>query len=257
MFDLWPKSVRRQKLFAQPRPEEWARTLNQQLWLWSALTAEQQHRLLGLVAIFLHEKEVVVPAEIHQADAARLTVAAAACQMLLGFDDLYCFDRVQTVILTLRPFRQQIHHGDGIGLVGELTASGVYTKGAPIALSWRDVQLECADPAFGHNVVVHEFAHHVDDLDGALDGAPPFASRQLAHRWREVADRESRRLEQQTAAGQPTVLDPYGLSNPAEFFAVSCEAYFSQPHALAVSHPELFQLLRELFRLDPRPWFAR
>jgi len=133
-------------------------------------------------------------------------------------------------------------------------ASGVYRRGAPVTLCWPEVERDCADNRRSHNVVIHEFAHHIDDLDGSLDGNPPFSSNHLTEDWRQIVTLEMRRLEEQTAQGQRTVLDPYGLSSSTEFFAVACEAYVCNPHALSAAHARLFRLLQELFRFDPREW---
>lgn len=255
MFQLWLKDWRRRRLIRRPAPEHWPRILAERLWYWPYLSAAQQRRLLQLSAIFLKEKEVVVPREVVDPEAARVTVAGAACLMLLGFDDTYCFDRIQTIILTLRPFRQQVQVSAVDGLFGDMLASGAYSRNAPVALSWRDVQRECASPEYGANVVIHEFAHHIDDLDGALAGDPPFPSKRLVERWKEVSRNEFERLEQLQATGVETVIDPYGLGDPVEFFAVCCEAFFCNPLGMEAEHPELFELLQVLFRLDPRPWF--
>lgn len=255
MFDLWLKNWRRRRLIRRPTPPQWPEVLQRRLWYWQHLTSAQQRRLLHLSAIFLREKEIVVPANVRQPDEARLTVAASACLMLLGFEDTYCFDRVQTVILTLRPFRQKIQSSAVDGLFGDLLATGSYERNAPIVLTWPEVKQQCEDPWSSNNVVVHEFAHYIDDLDGALAGDPPFPTRPLVARWKEVADREFELLGKLQAAGIETVIDPYGLEDPVEFFAVCCEAFFCNPLGLEAEHSELFELLRVLFRLDPRAWF--
>jgi Mlc titration factor MtfA (ptsG expression regulator) len=256
LFQLWFKDWRRRRLVRRPTPAHWPGILEQRLWYWGYLSAPQQQRLLGLIAIFLKEKEVVVPAGIAEPEAVRLTVAGAACLMLLGFEDTYCFDRIQTIVLTLRPFRQQVQVAAVDGLFGDMLASGAYSRNAPVALSWRDVQRECATPEFGANVVIHEFAHHIDDLDGAMAGDPPFPTLALVGRWKEVSRREFERLNELQAAGVETVIDPYGLGDPVEFFAVSCEAFFCNPLGLEEEHAELYGLLQLLFRLDPKPWFG-
>lgn len=256
VFAFWTKSFRRRRIVTRPTPGGWPGILERKVWWWPSLGETQQKRLLGLIAIFLQEKEIVIPAEISDSETVRVTTAAAACQVLLGFNDWYCFDRIQTVILTLRPFRQQIEAAGPGRLTHEILATGVYSKGAPVTLCWPEVEHDCLARTEHRNVVVHEFAHHIDDLDGSLDGEPPFSSQRLTAEWRQAAEREMQRLSHQAASGQQTVLDPYGLASPVEFFAVACEAYFCNPHALAARHPELFQLLLTLFQLDPRPWFG-
>ncbi len=255
VLHLWLKDWRRKRLLRQPTPPKWSLILRERLWYWERLSPEQRLRLLQLVSIFLHEKEVVTPPGMDHPETVQVTVAAAACLMLLGFEDTYCFDRIQTVILTERPFRQQVQFSQVDGLVGDLLASGSYSRNAPVALSWRDVQRECRDLWSVRNVVIHEFAHHIDDLDGSLAGDPPFPNQELVRRWKEVSRLELQELRQRYAEGFETVVDPYGLDDPVEFFAVCCEAFFCNPLELEAAHPELFALLQILFRLDPRPWF--
>ncbi|RPI75096.1 MAG: hypothetical protein EHM42_15580 [Planctomycetaceae bacterium] len=254
MFDFWTRGFRRRRIARRPTPGAWPGFLEEGIWFWKALSGAQRARLQSLTAIFLHEKEIFIPEGIPEPERARVMVAAAACVLLQGFSDWYCFDRIQTVILTLDLFRQQIDHPHVGGLQSEVVASGVYRRGAPVTLCWPEVERDCADNRRSHNVVIHEFAHHIDDLDGSLDGNPPFSSSHLTEDWRQIVTLEMRRLEEQTAQGQRTVLDPYGLSSSTEFFAVACEAYVCNPHALSAAHARLFRLLQELFRFDPREW---
>ncbi|MEQ1905189.1 MAG: M90 family metallopeptidase [Pirellulaceae bacterium] len=255
MFDLWTKNWRRKRILRQPIPARWPEILAKTFWYWHVLTPAQQARLLSLIAIFLREKEVVVPGNVKDPEGAKVTVAAAACLMLLGFDDWYCFDRITTVVLSTRPIVNQMPVPGTPGVVGDFPATGVYTSGSPVQLSWPDVAEECRDPASYQNVVVHEFAHHIDDLDGSLAGDPPFPSTRLVKLWEEVSAEELELLQQQTERGEDTVLDAYGTSDPVEFFAVTCESFFCNPNSLYESHPRLFSLLQTLFRLDPRQWF--
>jgi Mlc titration factor MtfA (ptsG expression regulator) len=255
LFELWTKNWRRRRIVKRQIPFEWPNHLTGGLWHWQVLNPEQRIRLLKLIAIFLHEKEFVVPAQIHEVESVRVVVAGAACLMLLGFDDWYCFDRVETVVLSLDPIVERMQISGSTGVVGDVVATGIYSKGSPIRLVWPEVQRQCRQARSLENVLIHEFAHHIDDLDGTLAGDPPFQSRRLELRWEQVAKQEIKRLEADVANGQETILDPYGLENSVEFFAVACEAFFCQPVELRRFHRELFELLSTLFRLDPRPWF--
>ncbi len=257
MFDLWTKNWRRKRILRQPVPPRWPNILAHNFWYWHVLHAKQQTRLLSLIAIFLKEKEVVVPDNINDSESAKVTVAAAACLMLLGFDDWYCFDRITTVVLSSQHIVNRMQVAGAPGVFGEFVASGIYTSGSPVQLYWRDVAAECRDPASFRNVVIHEFAHHIDDLDGSLAGDPPFPSTRLVRLWEEVASDELERLQGQTKRDEDTVLDAYGTSDPVEFFAVACEAFFCNPLGLFENHRQLFELLQTLFRLDSRPWFGR
>lgn len=255
MFELWIKNWRRRRIVKRQIPEHWPQLLAGGLWYWQVLSHEQRLRLLKLIAIFLHEKEIVVPAQVKDVERVQVVVAGAACLMLLGFDDWYCFDRVQTVVLSNEQIVERMQVSGSPNIFGDVVALGVYAKGSPIRLVWPEVQRQCRQSRWADSVVIHEFAHHVDDLDGALAGDPPFQTRGLEVRWQEVASQETMRLKAEVAQGVDTILDPYGLESPAEFFAVACEAFFCQPVELHQFHRDLFGLLSTLFRLDPRPWF--
>lgn len=255
VFDLFTKGWRRNRLIQKPAPGTWTEILSEYFWYWHVLTEPQRKRLLNLIKIFVNEKEIVVPKETQNPEAVRVVVAAAACLMLLGFTNLYCFDRIETIVVTTKPFRQKMAPSFVGGVFHEVVASGVYSKNAPVAVSWRDIRRQCGSPDSGTNVVIHEFAHHVDDLDGTLAGDPPFEKKEHVREWTELVQREMEALENQVRLGIDTVIDPYGLSNPTEFFAVCCEAYFCAPIEFESGHPELFRLLNVLFQVDPRPWF--
>ena len=251
-FDRWTREGRRRRVVAKPTPLRWDSILEETFWHWPLLSLDQRRRLLGLVAIFLNEKEMVIPDD-REREPAEVTTAAAACLMLLGFEDWYCFDRVRTVVLREGRFRYRI--GRASGVQEDVPVAGVYQRGVPIALSLEEVLEDCTSPHRGRNVVIHEFAHHIDDLDGALDGSPPFHHRSDAARWKVLCESERRELEEADRLGLPTFLDPYGAQDSMEFFSVSCEAFFCDPMGMAEHHPELFDLLQLVFRIDPCRWW--
>jgi Mlc titration factor MtfA (ptsG expression regulator) len=128
--------------------------------------------------------------------------------------------------------------------------------GGPVTLSWQDVQDASVDE--GYNVVIHEFVHKLDMRDGVSDGCPPLPSRALARRWPTVMqaayDDFTEALSLAERFGGPTPwLDPYAATAPAEFFAVSCEAYFVNPERFAAQWPSLSQLFDAFFRPPPKP----
>jgi Mlc titration factor MtfA (ptsG expression regulator) len=108
--------------------------------------------------------------------------------------------------------------------------------------------------ADGNNLVLHEFSHHLDGLDGGMDGTPPLGSRQEYRSWERVTDAEYRRLVHMADRGRPTLLDSYGAESKAEFFAVATECFFEQSRELARRHPALYEVLRRFYRLDPAEW---
>ncbi|MGD9648074.1 MAG: zinc-dependent peptidase [Pirellulales bacterium] len=101
------------------------------------------------------------------------------------------------------------------------------------------------------NVVAHEFAHQLDMLDRTVDGTPPLANRRQYDAWKRVMTAEFAQLNDDYDHGRPTFLDPYGTTNPGEFFAVATETFFEQPRELASEHAELYGVLRDFYRQDP------
>ena len=109
-----------------------------------------------------------------------------------------------------------------------------------------------AIPDDGRNVVIHEFAHQLDQEKGYANGAPWLGSRDRYSRWSRVLGEEFARLQHNAATGQPTLFNTYGATEPAEFFAVVSEAFFEQPRIFAHLHPALYEELRGVYRVDPR-----
>jgi Mlc titration factor MtfA (ptsG expression regulator) len=120
-----------------------------------------------------------------------------------------------------------------------------------LVLAWEAVKSGAADPADGKNVVLHEFAHQLDYENHAEDGAPALETRDQQFSWQKVMQSEFASLRAADETGVPTLLDTYGASDPAEFFAVSVEAFFERPCALRARHPRLYSELKKYFRQDP------
>jgi len=117
-----------------------------------------------------------------------------------------------------------------------------------VILAWDEVEHAARNPGSGHNVVYHEFAHKLDMLDDIVDGTPPMASRQELQTWVEVCTDV---YEDLRAGVDRPPLDPYGATNPAEFFAVATEAFFDASMDLELQEPELYAVMREFYRQDP------
>jgi Mlc titration factor MtfA (ptsG expression regulator) len=135
------------------------------------------------------------------------------------------------------------------GIVSRLGETG--RRMGSLVLSWGAVKHGAADPSDGKNVVLHEFAHQLDFENDAADGVPGLATREQQLAWADVMKSEFASLRAADASGIPTLLDTYGATDPAEFFAVSVEAFFEQPRALRTHHPKLYAELRKYFQQDP------
>jgi Mlc titration factor MtfA (ptsG expression regulator) len=120
-----------------------------------------------------------------------------------------------------------------------------------VVLSWDDVQKGAADVHDGHNVVFHEFAHQLDISGGRGDNSQVVRSRSKYIAWARVLGRDYERLRRDVSTNKRTLLDRYGATNPAEFFAVATEAFFERPRELRKLHPELYGELKDFYHQDP------
>jgi len=255
IFD-WFKNRRRAKLLAEPFPDDWLDVLRRNVRQYACLTDEQQTRLRDLLRVFVAEREWVGCGEQEIDDEVRVTIAAQACLLLLGIEDDWCFDNLRSVlvypdVMSLPPEMQQhdlIVEEDGVPI------SGQAWYGGPVILSWYHALSGGRHPHDGHNVVLHEFAHQLDALDGSMGGTPPLTTRHLREVWHDTFEQEYQRVCRKVDHGRPMVLDEYAAASRAELFAVATEHFFEQPRALGRQFPELFALFTEFYRLDPSQW---
>jgi len=122
-----------------------------------------------------------------------------------------------------------------------------------VILSWRDSQSGGRDFHDGHNVVIHEFAHQLDQETGAANGAPRLTSKANSH-WPEIFSQAFQQLGYEASRGLESLLDYYGATNPAEFFAVASEVFYEKPQALQHRHPQLYEQLKVFYHVDPAIW---
>jgi Mlc titration factor MtfA (ptsG expression regulator) len=222
------------------------------------MPAPLREQLQGLVKRFLHEKTFVGCAGLEVTEEMRVTIAAQACLLLLN-RRTEVYPGLHAVLVYPGAFlvpRKQVDAGGVVtetrqDLLGESWGDG------RVILSWDHVRRGGHDPEGAQNVVLHEFAHQLDSESGSTNGAPDLGGADSYRRWSVTLARDFELLRRDSYWGQRDVLDPYGASSPAEFFAVATESFFEQPHALAARHPELYAEFRRFFRTDPRDWFPQ
>jgi Mlc titration factor MtfA (ptsG expression regulator) len=220
------------------------------------MPAPQREQLQRLVKRFLHEKTFVGCAGLEVSDEMRLTIAAQACLLLLNRQTAV-YPGLHSVLVYPGAFLVPRKEIDPAGVVTETRQDllGESWGDGRVILSWDHVRRAGHEPEGAQNVVLHEFAHQLDSESGSTNGAPVLGSAERYRRWSEILARDFALLRQDSYWGYRDVLDPYGASSPAEFFAVATESFFEQPHALAARHPELYAEFHRYFRVDPREWF--
>ncbi len=253
---LFGKSRRRERQRAEPFPENWRRIVEKRVPVFSQLTPEDQHELLGHARVLLEEKHFEAVGGLLMRDEVRVTIAAQAALLLLHRETDY-FPRLTSIIVyptgyiaaDVKRAEGGIWSEDDEALLGHTQRDL-----RALVLSWDDVRAGAADPADGHNLVLHEFAHQLDFEDGSTDGTPLLDSSAQARSWAQVFGAELEALRRAADAGEPTLLDPYGAQDPAEFFAVATETFFERGADLAQQHPGLYEELRRFYRQDPAVW---
>jgi MtfA peptidase len=221
------------------------------------LPPELRQRLDGLVGAFVAEKTFVGCNGLSINDEMRITIAAHACALVLGRPhDLY--PALQSILVYPTPFWVDEEDEDDAGLVTRRrrVLSGQAWDASRIILSWEDVVEAAGSPSSGYNLVLHEFAHHLE-YEGRGLAQPADAGQRRIEGWRAALQEEFDRLLEAVDEGEDTFLDPYAAEDESEFFAVASEEYFERPGMLQSSHPALYGLLREFYGLDPASWPAR
>ncbi|MGJ9418819.1 zinc-dependent peptidase [Massilia sp. CMS3.1] len=220
------------------------------------MDAAQRARLERLVRRFLHEKTFVGCAGLEISEEMRLTIAGQACLLLLGTRGDSVYPTLNAVLVYPGAFLVPRRQVDAAGVVTEERQDllGESWDDGRVILSWDHVRRAGMEEPPTHNVVLHEFAHQLDSESGATNGAPYLGSPERYRSWSEVLSRDFAALRHDAWFGREGVLDHYGATNPAEFFAVATEAFFEQPHRLAARHPALYEEFLKYYRVDPRAW---
>lgn len=213
------------------------------------LDAVQMAHLRELATWFLHSKSINGVQGLDATLSMRVAVAAQACLLILNLDIGY-FDNWVEVILYPGAFRVNHEHMDSIGLVHSEASvlTGESWLRGPVILSWDDVEQDSYHPRAGRNVVLHEFAHKLDGINGVMNGMPPLRSGMSRKRWAEDLNGAYEVLRMQVAAGESTMVNPYAATSPAEFFAVTSEYFFTAPEILKACFPGVYRQLVQLYR---------
>jgi Mlc titration factor MtfA (ptsG expression regulator) len=182
-------------------------------------------------------------------------IAAQACLLLAGIGKHEFFPRLQSILIYPGAYRDRRRRTFDLPEEESDVRLGESWHSGSVVLSWESVLAGAAGEDDGVNVVYHEFAHQLDQIDYTADGAPPLRNRGDYAEWSRIFNQEYEALVE--AARDPRsdpLLDTYGAENPAEFFAVATEAFFEQPRDLKEEHPGLFEQLTNYFGCDPSLW---
>ena len=233
----------------------WQATLHRYPFL-ARLPAADLQQLRGLVSQFLRHKEFTGTHGLEVTDEMAVAIAAQACLPVLHLD-LRLYDDFKGIVLHPGAMLAQRKTQDAAGVVHHYREAllGEAMLGGPVTLSWQDVAAAGHTAERGHNVVIHEFIHKIDMRDGAADGCPPLPSRAAHIAWHDTmqaaySDFCERVSMAQRFGGETPWLDAYGATAPAEFFAVTGEAYLVNRERFTPEFPALTALFDQFFKPD-------
>jgi Mlc titration factor MtfA (ptsG expression regulator) len=253
MLFSWLRARRRRDLTERPFPPAWdeilARLVKQVQWLAPA----ERERLRRWILVFLGEKRFEGCRGQEITDEVRVAIAAQAGLVTLGFAAEH-FDGLRSVLVY--PGDYLVPRSTPLDGGGELewqeARLGETWAGGSMVLSWPGVVDGGRLRDGPRSVVIHECAHLIDLLDGAIDGIPPLGGRAARQAWITACNECRARFEEALDEGRATAFDEYAAESAAEFFAVASECFFQDPHRLARHDRQLYDLLREAWRQDPK-----
>lgn len=248
----WARRRRRRRVaaLAEPLAASVLGMLEERVPLYRALPTAQKPVLHGAMRRFLLDKRFVGCDGFEITDEVRHIIAAQACLLVCRREHAR-FDGFTSVLVYPDAFVVDVVEHDGeVEIVGEETRAGESWAGGPVILSWADVEAGLEVPDDGYNVVLHEFAHKLDDENDSGEGLPLLQDAAQLESWATVLGREFAALSR----GEGGLLDDYGAVSPAEFFAVVTEHFFEQGAALAAGHPALYAEFRRYYGLDTASW---
>jgi Mlc titration factor MtfA (ptsG expression regulator) len=236
----------------------WRKVLQRRVPLLRRLPVDLQLQLRKYIQVFIAEKDFIGCAGLQVTEEMRVVIAAQACLLVLN-RSMRHYDHVRQILVYPGSFLVRRTVTDDIGVQRDQrqALSGESWAQGQVVLSWQDTLEGAAVADDGRNVVLHEFAHQLDQENGAAQGAPLPAAGDTQYspqRWKEVLSQAFDHLQSEVQRDEQGIFDHYGAQSPAEFFAVATETFFERGAELAEHYPGLYQELSGYYKLDPANW---
>jgi len=247
----WFKQWRRRRILRRaPIDDTLWRTVLQRYPFTRALSGEERALLRDWTILFLHEKSIAGARGLEVRDEMRICIAAQACMLILNLD-LDFYRGWAEVIVYPDEFVVEYDFVDEDGVEHRVKEpmTGESWLAGPVILSWADA--ESRGGGTGYNVVIHEFAHKIDMLNGDANGFPPLHAGMDRVRWTRAFSTAYEDFRVRVDRDEETAIDPYAAESPAEFFAVLSEAFFEIPGAVLGEYGEVYRQLAAFYRQDP------
>ena len=245
----------RNRLKRRPFPLIWHSIIENHLPIYLHLTPSERRRLQGHIQVFLAEKQFIGCRGLKVTEEIKVTIAAVACLLLLNERGKY-FPKLRSILIYPGTYfvKETVAISNYVVEERHMARLGESWTHDQVILSWEQVQQDTHNWQDGRNVILHEFAHQLDQEDGKAEGVPILQRNSDYIIWARVMTEEYQKLCNDVRQGIKTVIDSYGVTNPAEFFAVATETFFEKPQQLLNQHPELYELLQRYYQVNPEQW---
>jgi Mlc titration factor MtfA (ptsG expression regulator) len=252
MFDALRRWRRSRTLRRSAIPDHLWREAVASLPFLAAYTDDELARLRQLVVLFLDAKSISGTQGHEVTPLQRVIIAAQACVLVLDLD-LALYDGWESVIVYPGEFVPGWEWEDEAGVVhtNDEPMAGEAMHRGPVVLSWPDVAASADWEASGMNLVIHEFAHKLDMIDGDANGCPPLPPGMPVAAWRRTMAAAYEDFVARVERDEDTAIDPYAAESPGEFFAVLSEVFFAEPRLLKTEYPGVYTLFSQFYRQDP------
>jgi Mlc titration factor MtfA (ptsG expression regulator) len=249
------REYKRNKIKNKPFKKEWRKIIQQRIPYFRQMPVDLQLQLKQNIQVFLAEKNFIGCNGVQITDEIKITVAAQACLLLLNRKTDF-YPKLNAILVYPRAFikEQESVQSGGLLQSKKVALAGESWEFGKVILSWQDTLEGAKIPNDGRNVVIHEFAHQLDQENGQANGAPILNKGQSYKSWSETFTLQFEKLKMKAKAGKPSLFDYYGATNPAEFFAVASEVFFEQAKRFHDEFPMLYQELKQYYKVDPINW---
>ncbi len=241
----------RKRAFGAPFPLEWEAILERNLTAYACMPAELRPRLHQRILLFLAGKSFEGCGGFTLTDESRVTIAAHACLLELNREPTD-YPGLYSILVYPHAFAERTAGLAGMHEDGDEEILGESWRSGAVVMAWDEVQRTNTTIQDGTNVALHEFAHQLDEETGASlfeeDGPLGEWAKRMRNEYEAFCTHAGRFSHE--------MLDAYAATDPAEFIAVSTEAFFEKPRLLRAEHPKVYAGLRAYYQLDPAAWDA-
>ena len=241
-----------EKISSMPFPENY-RTFLTGLSHYEKLSSGEKMKIETSILRFIYTKTFVGARSLEVNDEMKVLIAFHACLLLLHIETENCYDNLKTIIIYSHPAMiDKVQDNGGIFTKEQFLISG-QSANDTVVIIWNEAKHEIYHPRH-ENVILHEFAHEIDFMDGEIDGVPPM-ERSRYHEWTSVLYTEFKKLNAVVLKnrdwGKYKLIGEYAATNEAEFFAVLTERFYESPQSLKRHFPEIYNELKQFYNVDP------